>query len=1011
MKEEFFVIREHVEEFITSSFISNLNKEIDEQILFIGSVKDLIKTHLLELTDLTRDELKFYKEIEKYNTGLLSLLQEKSNDKTIPDFKEKFSGLVENYDKFLKSNDEIRIENQDDERFKILDGDSILIKGLKVFKKTGYFVTILPGQVSNTVKKWFHKSGKPLKIWKRKIYFRNLLQLIVKYKLLLNSFNFINELSRDSAIAYQAIWIAEERINKHFTADLHFPDLNRYSPDENQSNLVDEEFDSVTKLLQKSKDNVKQKTGEIIEAIFKEFDDLYNKAGTLEYPARRYSNSKVEKTEQDILKQYKQISSGWGNTFFTLFEDWKLNKDIYINEILQVQDLFHLKEESKNKIIGKIISEIDEIKREVLSSKTRIEEQRSTTGLREILLREKSTLYKNLSIDLINKAAELLLGEEIPATVDKLEINLRRNIQRTLTKRAIVRIKVYDREIRASEIEYIEPLELIRFEILPDFLNEMQKLKALIVEQVDDIQKNILNIDQIADFNLESAIAAIDSAENDNDKNDPGFVAIEGLERAASKTDEIKSQLHSVYETIVNSSSDSLGHFNKRILDLTDTDNITEIRLRIAKAKTIEKTKQFRTKSVQSVKYFIPIILNLLKRFFLETGGLYKNFRKRFGLEKHKVKISTEISDFLTETENAINKLPYVYQRLFKIEPLEDEKFYEHRPDELNALRHAYDNWKAGHYAPAVLVGEKGSGVTTTINFFLKNDTLRDELIRSDIDQTITNEEGIIKYFGNLFRMNLRDMNDVINAFNTTENKRIIILENIQHLYLRKIGGFKALKLLFEVMSATSRNVFWLLTSNLYAWQYLERVLNISDYFAYTVKLNPLTDEQIVDIILKRHRVSGYNILFYGSPDDLQNKTFQKLTIMQQQASLKERYFSELNRFAKSNLSISLFFWMRSTREVENNTITIGSLEGLDFSFLQAISDEKIFTLYSILIHDGLTIEQHSIIFNQDPAKSRLILLLLADDGIVIKRKENYNINPLLYRQIVSLLQTKNILH
>ncbi len=1006
MKEEFVVIREEIEEIVNSSFLSALTRKIDEQILFINEIRDLVKTHLLNLEDLTGDELKFYKEIENYNAKLLSMLEKKSPDKNARGFKEEFSELIRNYNEFLKLTDKKRIEEQDEDRFNFLKDDSFVVKAIKLFKSAGYLITTSPGRFLNLTRRLFHNQDKSLRRWKRKVYFRNLIQLILRDKLLLKSFDLVKELNADFSSSYQSVWMSEEKINRHFTSELHFPDTLKYIPSEEEVKVFEKGFDSVLILLQKTRESIKIKTKENLDEIFSELDELYSKAGTLEYPAWRYSAKKVTKSEQNVEEKYVHLSGGWSNTLFTLFEDWKLNKDIYINEVLEVQQLYILKEESRQKIIDRIVPGFDEIKRILFACKNRIEEQQNPEKLREVLLREKSSLHKILGEELTQDTAELLLNAGIPGIIDELEMNLRKNIEKTSVKRAIVKTEVYDREIRDSEIESIDPGELIRFEILPDFLKEAHKLKASIVEQVDDIQKKLMNIDEIADFNLESAIASADSSGNN-----PRSIAVEGLQRAISKTDEVKSQLFDIHETICSSTSSSVSSFNRKILKLTNTDNVVEIRLRVAKAKAIEKTVQFRAKTVQSVKDFIPGVINFSRQIIRGTGNLYTDVRRRFGLEKPKTRISAEISDFLTETENAINKLPYVYQRLFRTEPLEDEKFYEKREKEINALKFAYTKWKNGSFAPAVLIGEKGSGVTTTINFLLKNITIEEELIRTDADKTIECEEALLKYFGYILGTGFRDYTEIIRFLNSAGNKKIIIIENIQHLFIRRIGGFRAFKKFFEIISATNGNVFWIVTSNLYAWNYLERVLNISDYFSYTVRLNAFTDNQIVDIILKRHRVSGYNIHFEPSAGDLQSKTYQRLSDPEKQKYLKEKYFSELNRFARSNLSISLFFWMRSTREVKDDNITIGSLEDLDFSFLQGLSDEKIFTLYSLLIHDGLTVKQHAMVFNQSEEKSRLNLLLLSDDGIITGTKSGFIINPLLYRQTVSLLQTKNILH
>lgn len=131
----------------------------------------------------------------------------------------------------------------------------------------------------------------------------------------------------------------------------------------------------------------------------------------------------------------------------------------------------------------------------------------------------------------------------------------------------------------------------------------------------------------------------------------------------------------------------------------------------------------------------------------------------------------------------------------------------------------------------------------------------------------------------------------------------------------------------------------------------------------------------------------------------------------EKQDYLQKEFFYALNKFAKSNISLALLFWLRSTKNVTKDTITIASLKELDFSFLLSLSINKIFTIYNLLLHDGLTVEQHSEIFNDTSSNNEMLLQVLFDDGLIIKKENRYLVNPLLYRQTVDLLQSKNIIH
>ena len=53
----------------------------------------------------------------------------------------------------------------------------------------------------------------------------------------------------------------------------------------------------------------------------------------------------------------------------------------------------------------------------------------------------------------------------------------------------------------------------------------------------------------------------------------------------------------------------------------------------------------------------------------------------------------------------------------------------------------------------------------------------------------------------------------------------------------------KILKLLFEIISKTNENVFWITTCTIYGYGYLQKAISISDYFANQIELVILDDQ------------------------------------------------------------------------------------------------------------------------------------------------------------------------
>ena len=77
--------------------------------------------------------------------------------------------------------------------------------------------------------------------------------------------------------------------------------------------------------------------------------------------------------------------------------------------------------------------------------------------------------------------------------------------------RSMVKNISYEHAIKESDIHRIAPKDLITFEALPEYLARVRELASEVNEVVEMTQKNLMEISNICDFNLETALAAIDA--------------------------------------------------------------------------------------------------------------------------------------------------------------------------------------------------------------------------------------------------------------------------------------------------------------------------------------------------------------------------------------------------------------------------------------------------------------------------------------------------------------------
>lgn len=384
--------------------------------------------------------------------------------------------------------------------------------------------------------------------------------------------------------------------------------------------------------------------------------------------------------------------------------------------------------------------------------------------------------------------------------------------------------------------------------------------------------------------------------------------------------------------------------------------------------------------------------------------------KRILGIVDKKAPISFEISEFMQETQLSLEKLPKKYKKLYELTPT-DAGFFVNRVKELEVLENTYDNWTKNRFVSCALVGEKGCGVTSMLNSFLasisKTDTLRENL-----HEKIHSKEEYFAYFNSFFKTKEIVLNQgFIDHLNNAENSKIIILENLHHMYLKKVGGFEAIKLLFELISYTTKKVLWIGVFTPDAWNYLDKTISISNYFTSIIDMEPFSPKDIKETILKRNEHANLEIEFIQKEENTENPATEKQEDKENQESLEEQFFKQLYKLSNGNISLALLYWVRAIEKIEENHIFIKQIENLDYTFIKNLSSEALFALQTLILHDGLTLRDFSIVTGESNQECRKRLMPMLEKGLLIQPNKKYNINPAIYKHIHDYLSSKNYIH
>jgi hypothetical protein len=456
----------------------------------------------------------------------------------------------------------------------------------------------------------------------------------------------------------------------------------------------------------------------------------------------------------------------------------------------------------------------------------------------------------------------------------------------------------------------------------------------------------------------------------------------------------------------------TIEEFGGELTILTDNKSVEKIKFRITKARTIYEITQITSKTRSGV-------LNWRERtrlhYKLLTGKLQTGLdtiRGQLGIHEIAGDISMDISDFLTLDHQKLQSVPTVYRRLFVNEPLKDKNFYFSRVEEEKKLNSAFARWHAGTFTPVLINGEKGSGISSLVNLFLADDSLCKIPSKSLLlSKRITSIAEFMDVTGKAVRgTGFAGLNDFLSYVNE-QQPFVFFVDKIHFMFLRQPGGFDLLRHFFEIVSITSKSIFWISSCEHYASIYLNTTIGLHSFFPTLIQMGKLLPQDVNRIILLRHIASGYKLSYAFSDNDLTNKAFQKKNDQQKKLFLEQKYFNALSKLSESNVAFVIRLWLSTIEKTDSNTIYMKSLDNLDFGFVSNLPNEVLFMMQNILLHESLTSNEVSMILNASKAQTELQLMRLKDRGILLLSGEQYLIQPLLLRQLLAVLKDNNFVH
>lgn len=742
-------------------------------------------------------------------------------------------------------------------------------------------------------------------------------------------------------------------------------------------------------------------------------DSLAQYAGTFILPVSKFSTARIIGLNSYRQSREKSVLPAWTKHFQTEADD--LNKDIHLSQLLvEINSILSQSLTAFSDRVGKtILPALAEPEKVLAASIAKFETGTGAakTELKKDILRESRLMLRNLRREVLPKSVDILIHSQLQKILENFAYRIRHTITELPDEFTLFKSKDLSHIPPESSVTNIAIKNLVEEELLPALIDGHAEYLARFEEEMAKITRDFSEIDQIVEFNLEAGLEMLEKGQETGAN--ARQVVLDGLRRALNHITALQDEVRNVESESQNILLNLTGQFAGRIQQLGDNEKVHELRLRVARAQTRERIRAWRRRVLGYIRQGLPMLLRLLAKGWEQLIGYLTRLGKLTGLTPVAPDVEEELARYLAETTQKLAALPFVYKRLYRLEPLSDARFFEGRESELESAGKKFRTWKNGEFAVTALVGEKGSGRTTLLNFAEQKYYKGTPQYKVSFDHTIADESALLEALSRTFKFDgVITMDELEERILNLEHPVICIVENAHNLFMRVVNGFEAMERFLLLLSNTNRKVHWIVTFGLYAWRYLDRILRISGYFSTPVMIEQLHGNHLEEIIIKRHRVSGYRLEFLV-PDSLRkNRKFLKLSDERaRQDYLREHYFEQLGKFSRGNITVSILFWLRSIESISGDKLTIAPLQSFDPSFLRHLPADELFTFAAFLQHEVLQIAEHARIFRQDERKSIMMLNRMANRGILVKTENGYMIHALMYRPLVRTLEITNILH
>jgi Kef-type K+ transport system membrane component KefB len=305
--------------------------------------------------------------------------------------------------------------------------------------------------------------------------------------------------------------------------------------------------------------------------------------------------------------------------------------------------------------------------------------------------------------------------------------------------------------------------------------------------------------------------------------------------------------------------------------------------------------------------------------------------------------------------------LPLVYRRLFAADTMEAGDVLTGREEEIRRAEAVLSSEVKGRLRSVALVGVDGVGKAAVSSAIVRSRRWK------NVKRVVFTAPVSVE--------------DVDAIFQDSPEGQLVVVDGLHWMLSMAPGGFDPLRHFVKGIIEEGGRRRWLAHGAVLFWNFASTVAPLRDAFPETIRLEPLSEQELQAAVIARHRLSGFEHSFdRGDGSPIEGLFARSATRIRRPY---DQYFHELHQATGGLVRDALRLWLASIRGIQDDIVHVGPIPASSYARVRRLPDDILVNLYQIARDGWIDAAGQARLFRLDVNTAQAQLSRLAHLGLL----------------------------